>query len=169
MLDHVVQGLLGQPVKLLLCLGTEREPVSRAGDGHIDSLPGRHSRGVLGHRGHQPLLGQRAGTQLEDQGPHLGQRPLVELADLGQRPGRGMVLTNAGRAQLRLRGPHLKSHGEQRLGHRVMQVAGEGLPGLGRGHCPGPPEQRHMSERHGDLAGQRLGGGDLLRCIPGRP
>ena len=90
------------------------------------ALPGTQRRRLLGEGGDQPLLGERAGLELEDERASRPARP-GQLADLAQllphRPGDIELLE----LQRVLRGPDVQGGGEQKLGDRVVQVAGDAL------------------------------------------
>ena len=127
MLDHVGQGFLTDAVELLLDLGSDGQVPVGPVDLDGQPFPGAERRRLLGERGDQPLLGERAGLELEDEGAHLGQRAPGQLADLAQllphRPG-GVELLELQRV---LRGADMERGREQRLGDRVVQVAGDAL------------------------------------------
>ena len=71
-LDHVGQGLLAEAVQLLFNLRFKRQ--ARIGPVDVDRqpFPGAERGRLLGEGGDQPLLGGRAGPELEDEGAHLG-------------------------------------------------------------------------------------------------
>ena len=76
----------------------------------------------------QAVLLEVAGPELEDQRPHLGERLALEVAQLSQlRPGRRRVAVE----QELDRAGH-EGHREQRLGDRVVELAGEVGPLLAR-------------------------------------
>ena len=69
----------------------------------------------------QAILLEVAGSQLEDQRPHLGERLALEVAQLAElRPGRRRVAVEQHLHRARHEG-----HREERLGDRVMELAGE--------------------------------------------
>ena len=72
-------------------------------------------------RADEAVLLEVARAELEDQRPHLGERLALELAQLGElRPRRVGVAVEQHLDRARHEG-----HREQRLGHRVVQLAGE--------------------------------------------
>ena len=81
----------------------------------------------------QAVLLDVAGPELEDQRPHLGQRVALELAQRDELLGhlrRVLVEQELDRARQ-------ERHREQRLGHRVVELAGEVRALLGRGELRG--------------------------------
>ena len=114
-LDHVGQGFLADAVQLLLDLGSDRQVLTRPVDLDQQPFPGAEGRRLLAECGDQPLLGERAWLELEDERPHLGQRAPGQLADLAQLLPQGSVGVELLELQRVLRGPDVQGGGEQRL------------------------------------------------------
>ena len=69
----------------------------------------------------RPSCSRLPGPELEDQRPHLGQRLALEVAQLGElRPGRLRIAVEQQLDRARHEG-----HREQRLGHRIVELAGQ--------------------------------------------
>ena len=87
----------------------------------------------VSQRAGQPVLLEVARPELEDQRAHLGERLALQLAQLGQlRPGRLRVAVEQHLDRARDEG-----HREERLGHRVVELAGEVGPFLAGGQLAG--------------------------------
>ena len=127
MADDVVERLLRDPVERLLDLDRkafieldlqddrEPDPALDRGDVRLERLL-------------QAVALDRPWPQLEDERAHLGERLALELAQL--REARLGGLGVAGKLELDAAAD--ERHREERLGHRVVQLAGEVRP-LGRG------------------------------------
>ena len=155
-LDDVVERLLGDPVEDLL--DRERQPlrqVARDDDREADPALERRRMGPQG--GQQPVLLEVPGPQLEDQGPHLGQCLALEVAERGQLlAGRRRVAIDE-----ELRASSDEGHAEQRLGHRVVQLAGEMGPLLaGRKLAGLAAEVALEALALGDVAGRAVDPGE---------
>ena len=150
-LDDVVERLLGDPVEHLL--DRQRQPVLEVAlDDDRQAEPALQRRGVGLERTHQAVLLEVAGAQLEDQRAHLGQRLALQLAELGRagsRAASGSVL------EQQLDRARHEGHREERLGHRVVQLAGQVRPLLAGRQLPG-------------LAAQLALEADLVADVPGR-
>ena len=72
-------------------------------------------------RADEPVLLEVAGAELEDQRAHLGERLALELAQLGELGPRRIGVA----VEEHLHRARHERHREQRLGHRVVQLAGQ--------------------------------------------
>ena len=119
-LDDVVERLLRDPVEDLL--DGQREPlIERALDHDRQPDPALERGGVRPQRAGEPVLLEVAGTQLEDQRAHLGERLALEVAQLAELASGGVRVA----VEQQLDRARHERHREQRLGHRVVQLAGE--------------------------------------------
>ena len=84
-------------------------------------------------RADQAVLLEVARPELEDQRAHLGERFALELAQLAELLARRRRVA----VEQQLDGARDQGHGEQRLGHRVVQLAGEVGPLLAGGQLAG--------------------------------
>ena len=108
-------------------------------------------------RADQAVLLEVAGPELEDQRAHLGERLALELAELGQlRPRRVRVAV-----EQHLDGARHQGHREQRLGDRVVQLAGEVRALLAGGELAGLAAQLALeADLVADVARRALDAGE---------
>ena len=119
-LDDVVERLLRDPVEDLL--DGERQPlVERALDDDRQPDPTLERRGVGAQRAGQAVLLEVAGPELEDQRAHLGQRLALEVAELGELAARRIDVA----VEQQLHRARDEGHREERLGHRIVELAGQ--------------------------------------------
>ena len=84
-LHHVGERLAADAEELGLRAARQGQAALRTADVDDQPLPCADPRGVLGERGHEPVL-HRAGAELEDECPHLALRTARELADRAESP-----------------------------------------------------------------------------------
>ena len=118
MLDHVVERLLGDAVERLLDI--QRQAIRQVGlqqDGEPDAALERRHMGP--QRLDEPVALEARRPQLEQERAHLGERLTLELAQLLELLERRLAVPG----QQHLDGAGHEGHREQRLGHRVVELA----------------------------------------------
>jgi len=118
--DHIVDCFLGDAIERLLHL-TGQGALAADAQIHGQVVAFLHHIHIPPQGRFQILLSQRGRAQLIDERAHLGQRVLGDLLqalDLLERAVRVRVDQGAGRLGV-------EHDTEQRLGHRVVQLAGQ--------------------------------------------
>src|SRR4029078_575055 len=117
-LDDVVEGFLRDPVQDLLD-GQRQTLVKRALDTDRKPEPALERGGVGPQRPAQSVLFQGGRTKLEDQSAHLRASLALEVAQLGELgPGRLRIAVEEQFDRTRY-----QRHREERLGHRIVELA----------------------------------------------
>ena len=115
--------------------------------------PALERGGVRPERVDEAVLLEVARPQLEDQRPHLGEGLALEVAQLGELVRRARRIA----VEQQLHGPRHEGHREQRLGDRVVELAGEVGPLLARGELAGlAPQVALEALALGDVAGRAV-------------
>ena len=119
-LDDVVERLLTDPVEAVLDL--VRQPLVELGlDDDRQPDPALDGGRLAPEGGHEPILLESAGPQLEDERAHLRKGVALEVTQGGEpHARRGRVL-----GEQQLDAPGDQGHAEERLRHRVVELTGQ--------------------------------------------
>ncbi len=162
MLDHVVQRLDDDVIKVRLEAGGKTgSSSSRTSSAGRRGVP--QYSAVVRARAGQPLPLQVGRTELIEQQAHLAQGVQGGVLELGQAFLEALgVAVSAGLPP----GAAEEDQAVERLGDRVVQVAGQPLPFGQDRHLFGLAAQAVVSKHQADLLRQGRDQGNLVRAVP---